>query len=130
MSNYCVVCKQYKYKDPLCKYSVSGSVQNVCSYGCWCKRDSHLLKYENLINKEDFQDPVPCVKSQKSFNLKTDGELEQMTAMEVELYLRGLDDYMLLNPMRLEIQLKELNNVDNESLDNTSSEDDMFSDDY
>ena len=130
MSHYCVVCEELKVKEPLCKYSTKEGIVNVCSYGCWCRRNSHKLTYEHLLNKEDFQDPIPFVTKNTAFSLKTNGELDQMTSSEVTRYLEKLEDYMILNPHRLEIQLKELNN--NETFDDTdqSTDDDLFTDDY
>ena len=117
--NHCVVCDEPKNKEPLCLYQMTTGVHKICSYGCWCKRNTHKYSWLNLVNKEDFlQCPVPMVNRMPNdrFHVLSDHELDQMSKQEIKKYMDDLDEYFLFDPELKEIQVNDAN--------------DSFEDDY
>jgi hypothetical protein len=129
---YCSVCQINKNKEPIFKYNIESHLHNICAYGCWCSRNKIVYNWNSLINKDDFTKiPLPHVETPCKFKLLTDGELDQMTNIQVSSYLKNLDDYLLLNPIRKEIQLSELSNEDTHLSDEYESDDSLnICDDY
>lgn len=107
---HCSICNENKYKEPIFRYNINKTVQNICSFGCWCRRNKNIYTWNNTINKEDFlQYPIPFVQKETKFQLLSNSQLDQMTNVEVSDYLDKLDNYLLLNPTRKESELNELN---------------------
>ena len=93
------------------------------------KQHFHLI-----MNKEDFNQPYPVINKprQESFRFLTETELDSLTYEQYRQYQHELSDHFMMNPLRSEIYLEQMENDRyTQSLEyEYSSEDDIITDDY
>lgn len=90
--------------------------------------------YDLILNKEDFNEPRPVVYKppEIEFNFLTETELDSLTYEQYRQYQHELSDHFMMNPLRSEIYLEQMENDRyTQSLEHEySSEDDIVTDDY
>ena len=68
--------------------------------------------FDLIINKEDFNEPRPIIHRPQveTFNFLTETEMDALTNEEYRQYTQDLSDYFMMNPIRSEIYLEQINN--------------------
>ncbi len=127
----CDSCNSLKQGQPWLSVNFSRKPYNSCSYLCNTKMRDVLPKgyYEQIINKEDFNEPRPVIDNPKyeEFVFLTETEINALSNDDYMKYSETLNDVFLLNPIRSSVYYEQLENDAYEKA--VELEEDNYSDD-
>ena len=133
----CNYCKKVKSDKPWLIYyhDENRCNMNICSYICNNKeRKLYPKLWVNLVNKEDFNHPIPIVNtSKKKFEILSNIEIFNLSNKDKDDYYTNLNKFYNDDPDRALLLMNIQNNMDYiDMMDNTlnSSDSDINDDDY
>ena len=102
----CSVCQNTQYGKPWMMYSDDNQRLNICRYICYNKCDN--IKYENVVNKGDFNTLFPRLTVDCSFKLLDKQVVLNMNKSQYDRYIMRVEEHFMMNPQRYRDYLDNL----------------------
>ena len=117
----CSVCKKVKREKPWMIYNDDKRL-NICSYICYNKCDN--IRYENVVNKGDFDTLFPRLTIDCSFKLLDKQEVSNMNKSQYDRYMMRVEEHFMMNPQRYQDYIDNL--WENDVVDKQDTEPDTL----
>tara|TARA_B100001094_G_scaffold312171_1_gene348575 strand:+ start:537 stop:968 length:432 start_codon:yes stop_codon:yes gene_type:complete len=102
----CSVCQNTQYGKPWMMYSDNNQRLNICRYICYNKCDN--IRYENVVNKGDFNTLFPKLTIDSSFKLLDKQEVSNMNKSQYDRYMMRVEEHFMMNPQRYQDYVNNL----------------------
>uniref|UniRef100_A0A6C0CY09 Uncharacterized protein n=1 Tax=viral metagenome TaxID=1070528 RepID=A0A6C0CY09_9ZZZZ len=99
----CTVCGE-NTQDPFIIYDTD---KRICSYICSNRNPEGIIKFDRIVNIEDFNAPLPVIPT--IFEVKSDKEIMAMTNIKRANYERELNLQMKKDPIGTVNQINLIN---------------------